>query len=378
MADAATTETKTSFSAGGGGVFVRIDAWLGRVFGFGNSARVSLYRRLSKFANRGVPVPQALDGMWQRLEARKDSRRHCYRDLIRKLYEGASVAKVFSGYVPETERVLIAAGERSGTLASGFEMAATVADGAKQMRSLVRSKLSEPLILVIALVAVLVVMTIFVLPPLVTLSPDTAHWPWTARLLYLIATATRAVGIYILLFGITLGIVVVRSLPRWTGKTRGWFDRHIPPYTLYRAYQNATFLLALGELTRNGTPITEAIQLMDGVAMPWMRSHLNKMMVRMHEGFEPGRAIDTGMLDQTTMDDVEDYMRAGTFSDAISAIGQDAVDDGIKRVAKAAGVVFGISLFSVGFVMFLMSVGPMMLTMQKFDAMQPGHVSKMR
>lgn len=377
MSDAFKT-VKPPASRLSGGRLMAAEAWLGRVTGFGVKKRASLYKRMSKFTRRGVSVPQAIEGMWQRSTARNDAVRHCYGDILRLLMDGKSVANSMERYLPPTERVLIAAGERTGQLGSGFEMAAAVADGAKRMRGEVTNKLFEPAILVFALIAVMIVITVYVTPPLLEISPDPHTWPMAPKVLYYVSEFVRGWGIITAVLLVILGVVVTRSIPRWTGPTRVRFDKYIPPYTLYRAYQNASFLLALGELTRTGTPVTEAIGLMERVASPWMRWHLNRMIVRMHEGFAPGNAIDTGMLDQDTMDDVSDYMKAGSFSDAITSIGEDAVEDGVAKVGRTAGWIFGISLALVGFMMVMMSIGPMQFVGQKFDQMQGGASHNMK
>lgn len=357
---------------GNNGWWKRLERWMGIKAAFSVKRRVSFYRRLAKFAGRGVPVPEAIEGMWTRYEGRNSAERHVFREIYMRLDNGSTVSAAMGEYIPAVERTLIQAGETSGTLQTGFEMAAVLADGARRMRTAIATKLMEPIILVLMMVGILVVATYFVIPVFLQLDPNVDQWPFTPRMLHHIAFYIREWGIVTLVVAIAVGFWLKHIVPRWTGNVRRFCDKHVPPFTVYRAYTNAGFLLALGELTRNGTPIADAVQIMAPVSSPWLRWHLSAMAARLADGVEPGRAIDVGMLDQATMDDVEDYMRAASFSDALAALGEDAVEDGIARVNRAVSVVFGLTLTAVGFVMILIAVGPMMLAQHKMDQVKGG------
>lgn len=372
MARASFATAHVSLAKRGTGAAEALERWWGSKTAFGVKARVSLYKRLAKFAGRGTPVQEALEGMWQRYERRKDMQRHVFREIYMRLDDGEAVGLVMTDYVPASEAILIRAGEAAGSLETGFKIAAVIADGARSMRAAIWKKLAEPILLTVMLAAVLILATYYVMPSLLTLAPNVESWPAAPKMLHDIAFFVRDWGLVTLVALVAGGIGLRWLVPNWTRKGRAFCDRYIPPFTIYRGYSNAGFLLALGELTRNGTPIPDAVEMMLETGSPWLRWHLHKILRRLVDGVEPGRAIDVGMLDQTTMDEVEDYMRSSSFTDALASLGEDAVEEGIQKVNRATMAVLGISLVGVAFVMALIAIGPMMLGMHKMDQMGPG------
>jgi hypothetical protein len=83
-------------------------------------------------------------------------------------------------------------------------------------------------------------------------------------------------------------------------------------------------------------------------ASPWMRMHLERMMSAMKlGGSNPGKALETGLLDQETAGDVQDYSRLGSFQDAIYLLGSRSLEKGIKSIEMKMGIIRNIMLFGV-------------------------------
>ena len=70
---------------------------------------------------------------------------------------------------------------------------------------------------------------------------------------------------------VVLGIVI--SLPRWTGRTRVFFDK-IPPYSIYRLSSGAGFLLAVASMVKAGIPIPETLRILQRSAKPWYKERI--------------------------------------------------------------------------------------------------------
>jgi toxin co-regulated pilus biosynthesis protein E len=60
-----------------------------------------------------------------------------------------------------------------------------------------------------------------------------------------------------------------------------------------------------------------------------------------------GRALNTGLLDDETAGDVEDYSRLGSFSDAIYVLGSRSLEAGIVQIQMRMGVIKNLLLVLV-------------------------------
>ncbi len=65
-----------------------------------------------------------------------------------------------------------------------------------------------------------------------------------------------------------LTVIIIFTLPYWTGKIRSKFDL-IPPWSIYRSVIGCGFLLSLSSLITAGIPTPEAIRIISRNASPW-------------------------------------------------------------------------------------------------------------
>ena len=97
-----------------------------------------------------------------------------------------------------------------------------------------------------------------------------------------------------------------------------------------------------------GVPAYDALKTMTKNSSPWMKAHLVRMMNSMSMGGgNMGRALDTGLLDDETAGDVQDYSRLGSFSDAIYILGSRSLEQGIKLIEERMGLVKNLLLIMV-------------------------------
>lgn len=322
---------------------VRVEHLLAAKTCFTARERMRLYDRLYRFVHRGYGLKIALEGMLSRFETKNDPRRIIWRRWVRGLNEGQQFAQLAAPYIPIAEQIMLAAGDRSGKLDVGFRTASFVADAARKMKNALVAALTYPVILLAALVGVLVFVAVKLMPALEGIYP-VEKWPSISRGLYHIANFLRDYGVFVALGAVALAIVVVYSLPRWQTAWRRRFDKRVPVYTMYREFQGASLLIALSALLQSGTPIETALTDIRKNASPWLGWHIDLMMKLLRgKGLRPSEAIDTGLLHDETIGYLQDYDRAGSFADAIEAVGRDIVDDAVERLRRLAailGVVF--------------------------------------
>ena len=317
----------------------RFQRALGRSTLFSLKSRRRLYQRLEKFVSRGHALRIPLEGMFERFSRTGDSRRFIVRELLQGVLNGDKFSKVISPHVPAAERLMVAAGELSGRQQDGFRLASHVAQTKQTIKSAIISSLAYPVLLALMLCGLLALISIQTVPTMQDIQSDLTKWPAASLSLKAVADFTTSWGWLVAVAAVIFAALIARSMPRWIGPTRAFFDRWVPPYTLYREIQSSSFLIALAALTASGRPIEASMQNIQSIGTRWLRSHVNRMLIRLSEGVPPGRALDTGLLHAEVVGDIEDYGRAGAFNTAIGALGEEAVIGAIARIESSAMVV---------------------------------------
>lgn len=329
---------------------------------FGAKARVRLYGRYERYTARGFDFKRATGKMHARYHRDKDARRAVFRRIADQLQDGRAFSDAIAPYVPPAERLLIAAGEQTSRASDAFRSAAFIASAVQRMQSTVISAMVYPSVLMLMLCLMLAGITFLFVPTMLDMAPIES-WPPISKVVYNLAQMVTHGGPWIVGIGIILAIVTIKTLPTFNNSFRGFLDRYVPPWTIYREYQGSTFLISLAALVEAGRPVDAAIKQMNLIATRWMKWHLRRMIHALQEGTQPGRAIDTGLLHKETVGDIEDYADAGAFDSAIGAMGRDAIEDSIERIKGASAVITALCLVAVAGTLVLVYLGMIFLVM---------------
>lgn len=311
---------------------------LAKTLNFGAKDRVSLYHRLERFAGRGYDVKVALVGMYERFEKKKDPRRVIWREWVKGLNAGRKFSDLVADYVPPAERLAISAGETTGEMARGFEMARYIATAAHKIRGVVVESLMYPTVLVGIFIILLYFVAYKLLPAMLNISP-VEKWPMVAYALYLTANFVKDWGWLVFPLCFAAVVAVALRLPKGTGGFRHWLDRKLPPWTIYRRVQGANMLVTLAALSAAGNPVDESVRRMRKIASPWLTHHLDRFQRGVASGKRPADAMDTQLFDDEVMGELIDYDRAGAFAEALDAVGKDVVSMTIESITKISGTI---------------------------------------
>jgi toxin coregulated pilus biosynthesis protein E len=308
-----------------------------RKFQFTLNKRIALYERIADFLDNKFPVEETLETIGSRYRKRKDFRAEIISDWRRKLAIGKKFSDAIKDHVPAEERVLIAAGETSaGGLPQGLREAIRLSQSTAEIRNTIISGAVYPVVLLV-LTSLMLVMYNKQIAEVFLKMLDIRQWPESGRILYHISGVV--VNQWWLLGGILGGVTIALkwALPNWIGPGRS-VANHVVPFSIYKDQQSASFLLALSSMMVSGTSLNEALQKIQERGSPWLKHHVGKMLKKLRvAGSDYGKALDTGMLDEETAGDIQDYARLSTFEKAVYGIGENSLKKTVKSiVAKMA------------------------------------------
>lgn len=322
-----------------------------RRFRFGLKIRTNLYERIEAFLSAGIDIVTTLKTIRDRY---RQSRRTRSRALvldswIQSMERGGNFSDAIHDWVPTAEHMLISSGERGEGIISGLQEARVLSNASSQSRNAIIGGTIFPTVLFTMIIGMLIMFQTQMVPIFKGLLP-VERWPDSAQTLHTISGFLKN-QLYLLLVAVLGGCGFVGyTMPRWRGDIRvRFFDRFIPPWSIYRSYQASSFLISLSSLMKAGVAHYDALRLMHRTASPWMRMHLERMMAAMRQGGGdgPGRAMDTGLLDAETAGDIQDFSKTGSIQDAIYRIGQRSLEDGVKSIQIRMDVVKNLMLVGV-------------------------------
>jgi type II secretory pathway component PulF len=339
-------------------------------FNFGLSRRIGLYEKIRAFLEANIDLMATLRAIRDRYAERKDSRAAILSEWMRALDRGSSFADAIASWIPSSELMLIESGERGGDIASGLREAGVLSSASARNKSAILGSVAYPVVLFLMLMGMLIMFHLQMAPIFEQIMPK-AKWPGSAKSLDEISSFVYEKMWLVGIVGVVLSIWIGKTMGTWTRNPRPIFDK-FPPWNIYRSYQASSFLIGLSSLLRAGVPEYDALVAMSKNASPWMKAHLNKMMLTMSlGGANMGRALDTGMLDIETAGDVQDYSRLASFSEAIYLIGGRALEDGIKKIQARMGAIKYLLLFTVALSVVWIYFAAFALETSVADAVSP-------
>lgn len=291
----------------------------------------------------GIPLYDGIEALCQNYQATRFGGRFTLLDETMKrtgsLYEAVRALDIFPPYMVEMVRI----GEQAGTLERVCQGLCAYYAREAQVRSIVRSAVTYPLLMVGLMAVVVVALVVQVLPMfsdiLRNLGGDLSAAS-AARM-----SAGMGAGLFVLIFTalILLAVLTVTALLK-TGKREGvirFLLRVFPPLRFIADKLSAErFASVMEMLMGSGYPMDEALRMMPAVmADALARAKVESVAARMEGGasfadavegariFEPihGKMIRVGVLAGQTE----------TVMGRLASQYQDEVDDAIRRLVSA-------------------------------------------
>lgn len=319
-----------------------------------NSNRADFYMDLAEALDDKASLYSHLEKMRTRAHQRKQGISILLAQWVKRMEHGKPFSEAVRGTVPSMDGMILRASEDSGKLAQGLRFLSAAVSKAGNMKSALVSAIAMPALLTLFQVAIISGFSYFMVPILTQImKPE--KWPLLGRMLFGLSQFVVAFGPYLLILLIAGIVAFVLSLPRWTGPMRARFDRHLP-YSIYRDYNGAIFLVTVAALMQSGVGLIESLKILREAGSPWMRWHISKMINSLErDSTNPAAALNTGILPPKIADRISDYGERSSFTESMGKIGLTAVDRVAEIVSKSAKTMNTVmTIFVGGTLLFLM------------------------
>jgi hypothetical protein len=195
--------------------------------------------------------------------------------------DGATLAELFSGIAPASDMMLLssvdeATKDKSTAL---LNVADAVEFQSRALKTLGKNLLTPAV--ATPIVGFLCVLTSQIISSIVNGAPASI-WTGFNGFVRQLAAIIEAHWVNASLGAVAAIIALIWCLPRWTGRSRLFFDT-VPGFSLYRDYNSAVVLSAMSMMLGAGKTLTQSLEDMSKHANPWLKWHLRRILLSLEE-----------------------------------------------------------------------------------------------
>lgn len=265
--------------------------------------------------------------------------------------KGYSFSEALRGWASPGEIMLIRSGEESGKLNESLEKTIEMLNKMIEMKERVKSEITYPIVLFIALFVIIIGFAKFMLP-ILTQFGEPEDWDIIAQSLYYFSTWIAEYWIVVVAGIYGLIHLITTIMPKLTGGFRDSLDK-IPPFSIYKAIQSGLLLIALGSLMKSGVQFRRALENIKSEATPYLELKIQEIIENIDNGLDNGKAMNTNFIGEIG-DDIEDYASGSNIEEAMEKLGDLAIKNTIESIAKQSSIARIISIALVaGFVLWI-------------------------
>lgn len=319
-------------------------------------------QELAALLRAGLPLLQCLDLMLERL--RDPQFRSVLTDIRDRVKSGEDLSEAFGAYgdmFPALYPSTLKAGERTGELEAVIRRFIRYLKLVLEARKKVISALIYPAVLVGLSFAMIVVMTIYVVPKFTVFFEDmqvdlplltritlgiskfaTANWPW-------------------ILGALVLGFLVLR---RWARTTAGrttldHLQLRIPLLgPVFQQFSISEFARSLATLLSGGIPLVQALEIaVAAVGNLWVRGRLHPTIQQVREGKAFHGALETSaVFDPLEIDMVKVGEATGSLDVMLSSVAEFLDEQVETRMSRILSLVEPLMLVFMGIVVAILLI----------------------
>ena len=322
------------------------------VFRTSTEKRMALCRKLASLLRNDFTLINALERL-EAIESKNGTKpREPFAIVMRQwqygLERGMTFSEVTRGWVPPDETLLVSSGNLSD-LAVALENVGRVVEGTGRIRRAMTSAIAYPLFLLALTFGIIIMVGIYLVPPLADVAGNTIVWRGMARSLVVLSEISINYWyVFFIVFALVISLVWL-SLANWSGKLRVLFDK-LPPWNVYKIQVSVSWLMSLAAIVKAGGTIPDALRLLADNANRYLRSILDNTLHYIANGDNLGVALTNtrrNFPDDEIIGDLIIYADMNGFDENLNKIANDYLEESVRKMERVSNILNSIGILIV-------------------------------
>jgi type II secretory pathway component PulF len=331
------------------------------IFRTSTEKRMNAYRKIASLLRNDFTLTEALERLWQ-IESKDGKNKNepfaiAFREMQNMLERGGSFFDAVKGWSPDVESLMLSVGDIS-KLSIALENTVRVCEGTAKIKHALTSAIAYPLFLFIMTFIIIIMVGVYLLPPMLDAAGKDIIWNGAARNLVEISELFGNNWAHISLAGAAILLAIYFSMPRLTGWMRSKLDK-VAPWSLYKIFVSSGWLVSLASLIRAGATLPEALKLLSDNSNRYLRKISDKTLDNIIRGYNLGDALEqahSNFPNAEIIGDLKIYADMDEFDKNLMNVANEYMNDSIRHIENISNTLnsIGMLLISVviGWVVF--------------------------
>ncbi len=332
------------------------------VFRLNTERRMAVARKLASLLRNDFSLMDALTRL-EMIESKNGKKPDepfaiVMREWQKNLERGMSFSEATRGWVPPDETQLVMSGNIS-SLVIALENVSRVVDGMQRIRRAMTSAVAYPLFLLALTVGVIMMVGMYLVPPLAEVASSDMIWRGSALSLIWVSEFMLANWHWVLVSMAGAVGLVWLSMTVWTGRLRVFFD-HFAPWSIYKINVSVGWLMSLASMVSAGITIPDAMRMLADNSSKYLRTILDSALHYIANGDNLGRALNnTGreFPNNEIAGDLEIYADMNGFDENLKNIANDYLEDSVRKMESISNTMNSIGILLVSAVIAWVVLG---------------------
>lgn len=322
------------------------------MFRLNTEKRMAICRKLASLLRNDFTLIDALERL-EMVESKNGKKPNepfaiVMRQWQKNLERGMTFSEATRGWVPPNETLLVTSGNLSN-LVVALENVGRVVDGMQRIRRAMTTAVAYPLFLLALTFGIIIMVGIYLVPPLAEVAGNSVVWRGSARsLVWLSDMSIKYWYVFLVVFASAVAIVWL-TLANWTGRLRATFDK-FPPWSTYKIQVSVGWLMSLAAMVSAGVTIPDAIRMLADNANRYLRSILERALRFIANGDNLGRALQNtnrGFPDDEIIGDLTIYADMNGFDENLTQVANDYLNESVRKMEKISNTLNSMGILLV-------------------------------
>lgn len=322
------------------------------MFRLNTEKRMAICRKLASLLRNDFTLIDALERL-EMVESKNGKKPNepfaiVMREWQKNLERGMTFSEATRGWVPPNETLLVTSGNLSN-LVVALENVGRVVDGMQRIRRAMTTAVAYPLFLLALTFGIIIMVGIYLVPPLAEVAGNSVVWRGSARsLVWLSDVSIKYWYVFLVVFASAVAIVWL-TLANWTGRLRATFDK-FPPWSTYKIQVSVGWLMSLAAMVSAGVTIPDAMRMLADSANRYLRSILERALRFIANGDNLGRALQNtnrGFPDDEIIGDLTIYADMNGFDENLTQVANDYLNESVRKMEKISNTLNSMGILLV-------------------------------